>query len=80
MFTTHPGNDHLHSRPMVTQNKTMRDDKLWFFMSANGESAQELAYQVRAVDRASHVIGASRTPDARKGSQRAPTTFTKTPP
>jgi len=45
MFTTHSGNGHLHSRPMTTQNKTMTDDKLWFFMSAKGDAAQELAQQ-----------------------------------
>lgn len=45
MFTTHHGNGHLSSRPMTTQNKTMPDDKLWFFMSVNGDAAQELAQQ-----------------------------------
>jgi len=45
MFTTHHGNGHLHSRPMTTQNKTMLDDKLWFFMSAKGDTAQEVTQQ-----------------------------------
>lgn len=45
MFTTHHGNGYLHSRPMTTQNKAMPDDKLWFFMSAKGDAAQELAQQ-----------------------------------
>jgi len=45
MFTTHHGNGHLHSRPMTTQNKTMLDDKLWFFMSVKGGAAQEIAQQ-----------------------------------
>ena len=42
MFTTHDGIGHLHSRPMATQNQTMPDDKLWIFMSAKGDTAQEL--------------------------------------
>jgi len=45
MFTTRHGMGHLHSRPMTTQNKTMPDDKLWFFMSVKGGAAQELAQQ-----------------------------------
>jgi len=45
MFTTHDGNGHLDSRPMTTQNNTMPDDKLWFFMSVKGGAAQELAQQ-----------------------------------
>jgi len=45
MFTTHHSNGHLHSRPMTTQNKTMLDDKLWFFMSAKGDTVQELIQQ-----------------------------------
>jgi len=45
MFTTHNDNDQLESRPMTTQNKTMLDDKLWFFMSIKGDAAQELARQ-----------------------------------
>jgi len=45
LFTTRQGNGDLHSRPMTTQNKTMPDDKLWFFMSARGDTAQELAQQ-----------------------------------
>jgi len=47
MFTTHEGNGHLHSRPMTTQNKTMPDDKLWFFMSVKGGAVQELAQQAQ---------------------------------
>ncbi|MDZ4813325.1 MAG: pyridoxamine 5'-phosphate oxidase family protein [Pseudomonadota bacterium] len=45
MFTTHHGDSRLHSRPMTTQNKTMPDDRLWFFMSVKGDAAQELAQQ-----------------------------------
>ena len=45
MFTTHHGDGCLHSRPMTTQNKTMLDNKLWFFMSAKGDTAQELTQQ-----------------------------------
>jgi len=45
MFTTHHVNGHLHSRPMTTQNKSMLDDKLWFFMSATGDTTQDLAEQ-----------------------------------
>jgi len=47
MFTTHEGNGHLHSRPMTTQNKTMPDDKLWFFMSVKGGAVQELVQQAQ---------------------------------
>ena len=46
MFTTtHHANGHLHSRPMTTLNKTMSDDKLWFFMSVKSGAAHELAQQ-----------------------------------
>jgi len=45
MFTTHHGNGHLDSRPMTTQNKTMLDDKLWFFMSVKGDAVKELEKQ-----------------------------------
>jgi len=45
MFTTHHGKGHLDSRPMTTQNTSMPDDKLWFFMSVTGDAAQELAQQ-----------------------------------
>ena len=45
MFSTHQGSGHLHSRPMTTQNKTMLDDKLWFLMSAKGDTAQEITQQ-----------------------------------
>lgn len=45
MFTTQHSNGHLHSRPMTTLNKTMLDDKLWFFMSVKSGAAQELAQQ-----------------------------------
>ena len=45
MFTTHNSDGHLHSRPMTTQNKTMLDDKLWFFMSVKGDTAQDLTQQ-----------------------------------
>jgi len=45
MFTTHLRKDDLHYRPMVTQNNTMSDGKLWFFVWVMGETAQELAPQ-----------------------------------
>lgn len=45
MFTTQHGNGHLHSRPMTTQNQSMPDDKLWFFMSAKSGATHELAQQ-----------------------------------
>jgi general stress protein 26 len=46
MFTTtHHTNGHLHSRPMTTLNKSMPDDKLWFFMSKKGGAALELTQQ-----------------------------------
>jgi len=45
MFTTHHSNGHLHSRPMATRNETMLGDKLWFFMTAKGNPAQELLQQ-----------------------------------
>lgn len=45
MFTTQHSNGYLNSRPMTTQNKAMLDDKLWFFMSAKGDAAQELTQQ-----------------------------------
>ena len=45
MFSAHDGSGHPHARPMTTQNKTMRDDKLWFFLSARGDTAQKLIQQ-----------------------------------
>ncbi len=41
MFTTHKIAGHLHSRPMTTQNKTITDDSLWFFMSRSGDPVSE---------------------------------------
>ena len=41
MFTTHKVAGHLHSRPMTTQNKTIDDDALWFFMSRSGDPVSE---------------------------------------
>ena len=41
MFTTHKIQGHLHSRPMTTQNKTITDDSLWFFMSRSGDPVSE---------------------------------------
>jgi general stress protein 26 len=41
MFTTHKPQGHLHSRPMTTQNKTITDDSLWFFMSRSGDPVAE---------------------------------------
>jgi general stress protein 26 len=41
MFTTHKIQGHLHSRPMTTQNKTIDDDALWFFMSRSGDPVSE---------------------------------------
>ena len=45
MFTTrHPGNGHLHSRPMTTQNKELgADDSLWYFMSRSSDPVEDLA-------------------------------------
>ena len=45
MFTTrHTANGHLHARPMTTQNKKLdEDDRLWFFMSRQGDSVDDLA-------------------------------------
>ncbi len=46
MFTTkHHGGEHaghLHSRPMTTQNKDLADDRLWFFMSRQGDPVKDL--------------------------------------
>lgn len=44
MFTTrHPGNGHLHSRPMTTQNKELgADDSLWYFMSRSSGPVEDL--------------------------------------
>lgn len=44
MFTArHPGNGHLHSRPMTTQNsKIDEDSSLWFFMSRQSEPVADL--------------------------------------
>ena len=41
MFTTHKTSGHLHSRPMTTQNKSIDDDSLWFFMSRSGAPVAE---------------------------------------
>jgi len=43
MFTTRHTGGHLHSRPMTTQNKSLLDDKLWFFMSVKSDATQELS-------------------------------------
>lgn len=47
MFTTrHRGahGDHLHSRPMTTQNSNIDEDSsLWFFMSRRGDPVADLA-------------------------------------
>ena len=45
MFTTrHPGNGHLHARPMTTQNKELgSDDSLWYFMSRSSHPVEDLA-------------------------------------
>ena len=46
MFTTRHGNDHLHSRPMTTQNKAIdEDESLWFFMSKKGDPVGDLKAQ-----------------------------------
>jgi general stress protein 26 len=46
MFTTRHGNDHLHSRPMTTQNKAIdEDESLWFFMSKKGDPVSDLKAQ-----------------------------------
>lgn len=46
MFTTRHGNDHLHSRPMTTQNKAIdEDESLWFFMSKKGDPVRDLKAQ-----------------------------------
>jgi general stress protein 26 len=42
MFTTHKPQGHLHSRPMTTQNKSLDDDALWFFMSRSEAPVSEL--------------------------------------
>ncbi|MET0382407.1 MAG: pyridoxamine 5'-phosphate oxidase family protein [Burkholderiaceae bacterium] len=41
MFTTHKPEGHLHSRPMTTQNKSLDDDALWFFMSRSSAPVAE---------------------------------------
>ncbi len=41
MYTTHKPQGHLHSRPMTTQNKSLDDDCLWFFMSRSGAPLAE---------------------------------------
>ncbi len=42
MFTTHKSaSGHLHSRPMTTQNKSLDDDCLWFFMSRSSDPVSE---------------------------------------
>lgn len=44
MFTTRHDGDHLHSRPMTTQNSQVdEDDSLWFFMARSGEPVADLA-------------------------------------
>jgi general stress protein 26 len=46
MFTTRHDNDHLHSRPMTTQNKAIdEDESLWFFMSKKGDPVSDLKAQ-----------------------------------
>ena len=42
MFTTRHANGNMHSRPMTTQNTTMDDGCLWFFMSAKGEPVADI--------------------------------------
>lgn len=46
MFTTkHHGSSHaghLHARPMTTQNQDLDDDRLWFFMSRQGDPVQDV--------------------------------------
>lgn len=43
MFTTRHHGDHLHSRPMTTQNsKIDEDSSLWFFMSRRGEPVADV--------------------------------------
>ena len=43
MFTTRHEGDHLHSRPMTTQNRRVdEDDSLWFFMARSGEPVADL--------------------------------------
>ena len=43
MFTTRHSNDHLHSRPMTTQNSKLDEDSnLWFFMSRRGDPVADL--------------------------------------
>jgi general stress protein 26 len=43
MFTTRHDGDHLHSRPMTTQNARVdEDDSLWFFMARSGEPVADL--------------------------------------
>ncbi len=42
MFTTRHG-DHLHSRPMTTQNTSLDEDSsLWFFMAKNDDPVADL--------------------------------------
>lgn len=44
MFTTRHEADHLHSRPMTTQNTGIdADSSLWFFMSRSGDPVADLA-------------------------------------
>ena len=49
MFTTrHPGNGHLHSRPMTTQNKELgADDSLWYFMSRSSSPVDDLKSEAK---------------------------------
>ncbi|GCL64907.1 pyridoxamine 5'-phosphate oxidase family protein [Pseudaquabacterium pictum] len=43
LFTTRHGNGHLHGRPMTMQNRAIgEDDRLWFFMSAQGAPVSDL--------------------------------------
>jgi len=37
---------HLHSRPTTTQNTTIEDGCLWFFMSAKSDYVADIAAQV----------------------------------
>ncbi len=83
MFTTQHGNGHLHSRPMTTQNKTMLDDKLWFFMSVKGDAVHEFAqrpqvnisYAVKDQDVYVSVSGSAQVVDDRTQRQALWTKF-----
>jgi general stress protein 26 len=42
MFTHRHANGMMHSQPLTTQNKTLDDDKLYFFVSRSSDMAKQI--------------------------------------